>query len=67
MTIEELDSNWVSPAALAEQLGIPRSTVSSWITRDQIRYIEIPGAHHRRHLVDKRTVPGIQPVGRPKK
>jgi IS30 family transposase len=67
MNIEELDSNWVSPAALAEELGISRSTISSWITREQIKYIIIPGATHRRHLVDKRTAPIVQSVGRPKK
>jgi len=67
MNIEELDSNWVTPAALAEELGIPRSTISSWITRGQITFIKLPGAHHRRHLVDKRTAPIPASVGRPKK
>jgi IS30 family transposase len=67
MNIEELDSNWVTPAALAKELGIPRSTISSWITRKQITFIELRGADHRRHLVDKRTAPELQPVGRPKK
>jgi hypothetical protein len=67
MNIEELDSNWVTPAALAEEMGIPRSTVSSWISREQIKFIELPGAVHRRHLVDKRTAPIVQSVGRPKK
>ena len=66
MNIEELDSNWVTPAALAEELGIPRSTISSWITRQQIKFVKLPGARHRRHLVDKRTAPILQPVGRPK-
>lgn len=67
MNIEELDSNWVTPAALAEELGIPRSTISSWISRGDITSIVLPGAKHRRHLVDRRTVPIIQSVGRPKK
>jgi len=67
MNIEELDSNWVTPAALAKEMGIPRSTISSWITREQIKYVVLPGADHRRHLVDKRTAPDLQPVGRPKK
>lgn len=67
MTIDELDSNWVTPAALAKELDIPRSTISSWISREQIKYVVLPGADHRRHLVDKRTAPDIQPVGRPKK
>lgn len=67
MNIEELDSNWVTPAMLAAELNVARSTVSSWITREQIKYIVLPGAVHRRHLVDKRTAPIVQPVGRPKK
>ena len=67
MNIEELDSNWISPAALAEEMNIPRSTVSSWIRRDHIKYVLIPGAKHRRHLVDRRTAPLVQPVGRPRK
>lgn len=67
MNIEELDSNWVTPAALADEMDIPRSTVRSWISRNKITFVVLPGAKHRRHLVDKRTAPIPQPVGRPKK
>jgi len=67
MNLEELDSNWITPAALAKELNIPRSTISSWITRNKIKFIELHGATHRRHLVDRTTAPENQPVGRPKK
>jgi excisionase family DNA binding protein len=67
MKIEELDENWITPAALADLLGVGRSTVSSWITREKIRFILLPGATHRRHLVDKRTAPAPGKAGRPKK
>lgn len=67
MNIEELDNNWITPATLATELGIARSTVSSWIIRKQIGYVEIKLARKRRYLVDRRTTPAIQPVGRPTK
>jgi len=62
----KLDENWVTPAALADELKVARSTVKNWIKRDQIDYIVLPGAIVRRHLVDKRTAPAIKgPFGRP--
>ena len=65
MNIEELDSNWISPAMLASELGIARSTVSSWIYRKQITYCLIEAAKKRKYLVDRRTVPALRPAGRP--
>jgi len=65
MNIEELDSNWVTPAGLASELNIARSTVSSWIYRKQITFCVIQGANKRRYLVDRRTVPILKTVGRP--
>lgn len=53
----KLDENWTTPAALAKELGVARSTVSNWITRKQIDYYVLPGANTRRHMVDRRTVP----------
>ena len=67
MNIEELDSNWVTPAMLAAELNIARSTVSSWIYRKQITFCEIKNADKRRYLVDRRTTPALKPVGRPSK
>lgn len=60
-----IDYNWVTPAALADELGVARSTVTNWISRDQIDYTVLTGAEIRRHLVDKRTAPGKRPIGRP--
>ncbi len=65
MNIEELDSNWVTPAALAKELDIPRSTISSWITRKQIEFVELPGAIQKRYLVNRLNVPELKKVGRP--
>lgn len=65
MNIEELDSNWITPATLARELDIARSTVSSWIYRKQISFCEIGSAQKRRYLVDRRTTPALKPVGRP--
>lgn len=65
MNIEELDSNWVTPAALAKELKIPRSTISSWITRKQIDFVELPGALQKRYLVNRLKTPALKPVGRP--
>lgn len=65
MNIEELDSNWVTPAGLATELGVARATVSSWIYRKQIVYCVIQGANKRRYLVDRRTTPALKTVGRP--
>jgi hypothetical protein len=65
MNIEELDSNWVTPAALAKELKIPRSTVSSWITRKQIDFVELPGAIQKRYLVNRLKTPEQKSVGRP--
>lgn len=65
MNIEELDSNWVTPAALAKELKIPRSTVSSWISRKQIDYVELPGAIQKRYLVNRLNPPAQKLVGRP--
>jgi len=65
MNIEELDSNWVTPAMLAEELNVARSTVSSWIYRKQIIFCTIQSAKKRRYLVDRRTVPILKTVGRP--
>jgi len=65
MNIEELDSNWVTPAALAKELKIPRSTVSSWITRKQIDFVELPGAIQKRYLVNRLKTPELKTVGRP--
>lgn len=63
----KIDGNWTTPGALAEELGVARSTVSSWIQRNQIDYIVLPGAVMRRHLVDRRTAPALRPVGSPGK
>ena len=61
-----IDANWVTPAALADELAISRSTVKNWIKRNQIDYIVLPGAIICRHLVDKRTAPEKKgPFGRP--
>lgn len=59
-----LDDNWTTPAALADELGIDRSNVSSWITRNKIDYVRIPGALTRGYLVDKRTHPPVRFAGR---
>jgi hypothetical protein len=63
----KLDENWLIPAALAAELGVARVTVSSWITRNKIDYVRLPGALTRGYLVDRRTAPAVQPVGRPTK
>lgn len=55
-----LDDNWTSPAALADELHIHRSTVSSWISRNQIDYVKLPGALTRAYLVDRRTAPAVR-------
>jgi hypothetical protein len=65
MNIEELDSNWVTPAALAKELKIPRSTISSWIARKQIDFVELPGAVQKRYLVSRLNTPELKKVGRP--
>lgn len=67
MNIEELDGNWITPATLAAELNIARSTVSSWISRKQIDFVEINKAAKRRYLVDRRSTPKLKPVGRPYK
>jgi len=63
----QLDENWITPSALADELDIARSTVSGWIRRDQIDYVILSGAKMRRHLVDRRTAPALRPVGAPTK
>lgn len=63
----KLDENWVTPAALADELDVARSTVTSWIRRNQIDYIVLSGAIVRRHMVDRRTAPEKRPVGTPPK
>lgn len=63
----KLDENWITPAALADELDVPRVTVSSWIRRNVIDYIVLPGALVRRHLVDRRTAPAKRSAGRPNK
>ncbi len=61
----KLDKNWITPAALADQLGVARSTVTNWIHRNQIDFIVLQGAQVRRHLVDARTAPEVKgPFGR---
>lgn len=61
----KLDENWTTPSALADEIGVKRATVSSWIRRNQIDYIRIPGAKNRGHMVDRRTVPVLKgPFGR---
>lgn len=62
----KLDENWITPAALADELQVARSAVTNWIKRNQIDYIELPGAMVRRHLVDRRTVPFFSGKGRPR-
>jgi len=62
-----LDENWISPSALAKELEIAHTTVSSWITRNKIDYVVLPGALRRRYLVDRRTAPEKQPKGWPRK
>lgn len=61
----KLDENWVTPAALADELGVVRSTVTNWIKRNQVDYYVLNGALIRRHLVDRRTAPGKRAVGKP--
>lgn len=63
----KLDENWITPAALADELTVARSTVTSWIRRNQIDYIILSGALVRRHLVDRRTAPAKKVVGHPSK
>lgn len=63
----KLDENWVTPAALADELDVARSTVTSWIRRNQIDYTILSGALVRRHLVDRRTAPEKRLVGTPGK
>jgi len=62
-----LDENWISPSALAKELEIAHTTVTSWINRNQIDYVVLPGALRRRHLVDRRTAPDKKPKGWPRK
>lgn len=64
-----IDDNWISPGTLAKELKVTIGAVSNWIIRDQIKYVEIPGATNRHYLVDRRTVPNTSPnnAGRPRK
>ena len=64
---QQLDDNWITPAALAGELGVVNSTVTNWIARNKITFIVLPGAKHKRHLVDRRTAPPTGKAGRPKK
>lgn len=59
-----LDDNWTSPAALADELRVSPSNVSSWISRNQIDYVKLPGVKTRGHLVDRRTAPVVRFAGR---
>ena len=63
----KLDDNWLIPAALAAELRIARTTVSSWIRRNKIDYVRLPGALTRGYMVDRRTAPKVRPIGRPSK
>lgn len=63
----KLDENWITPSGLADELGVHRVTVNSWIRRNQIDYIVLPGALRQRHLVDRRTAPAKRAVGSPVK
>lgn len=63
----QIDDNWITPAALADELGVVRSTVTNWIARNKISFVVLAGASHRRHLVDRRTAPLGGKAGRPKK
>lgn len=62
----KLDENWVTPAAMAAEVGVDRSTVGKWISRNQIDYTVLAGALVRRHLVDRRTAPPSFIKGRPR-
>lgn len=65
--LQELDENWITPAALARDLGTSVATVSNWIKRKKIAYKQLPGAIYRRYLVDRRTAPALgNKGGRPK-
>lgn len=61
-----LDHNWITPSALAAELGIEISTVTNWIARNQIDFIVFPEVKRRKHLVDRRTAPGTSGKGRPR-
>jgi predicted site-specific integrase-resolvase len=52
-----IDENWIPPGRLAAQLGLAPSTVSNWIARGQISYVQLPSVRLHKYLVDKRTVP----------
>lgn len=62
-----LDNNWIAPSGLAAELGVARTTVSSWIDRNKIDYVCLPGVTWRRHLVDRRTHPPVRFAGRSSK
>lgn len=62
----KLDENWITPTALAAEQGVDPSTVSKWISRNQIHYTVLHGALVRRHLVDRRTAPQGFVKGRPR-
>lgn len=63
----QIDHNWLTPSAMAKEAGVTREAVTNWIRRGKISFIELPGAIHRRHLVDRRTAPTPGKAGRPKK
>lgn len=60
----KLDENWVTPSALAKQLGVVPSTVGNWIIRNQVDYMVFPENIRRKHLVDRRTAPENRKKGK---
>jgi excisionase family DNA binding protein len=42
-----MESEWLSTGEVAKRLGVARSTVSRWISLEQIRYVRLPSGHYR--------------------
>ena len=65
---ETLNDKWITPQALALELGINASVVYGWIEKKTIQVKELGQGHNtgkKRYLVDKTTRPELRGPGRP--
>lgn len=63
-----LEDNWITPQALALELGINASVVYGWMAEGTIQKKELGQGHKRgkkRYLVDRSTRPEVRGPGRP--
>ena len=64
---QQINDNWITPQALALELGINASVIYGWIGKKQITFKELgQGAKtgKKRYLVNKTTRPELRGPGR---